>query len=288
SMTLNQETFPEFRKKMNQGQKTLTDDKRIALAKKFLSDSLWFGVLESFDDAMRLLSYKMAWPPLGQSQKLNINKIKPVISDEARSLALSQNTLDTALYDFAVDSFNRQLEQMKSDLGVQAEDDGEAIDDLIDQHYQQNYVDRYKLQLQSEVAYDFSEILLGSQWHRREWNPISKTYFRWSGPGENSFLDFWMQPNHYNITVNIVDAVKPEFLKEIKVTINNSEVDIVNKGQGKSRQLVFECHRSLIKNNGLLRLGFNYQGNDSHKVYFSSDDNRRVGFALSSVSIQKK
>ncbi len=85
-----------------------------------------------------------------------------------------------------------------------------------------------------------------------------------------------------------MDAVKPEFLKEIKVTINNSEVDIVNKGQGKSRQLVFECHRSLIKNNGLLRLGFNYQGNDSHKVYFSSDDNRRVGFALSSVSIQKK
>lgn len=288
SMTLTQNNFAEFRKKMNQGQAALTDDKRMEIAKNFIANSLWFGILERFDDAMRLLCYKMAWPPLGQSQKLNINKIKPVITDQARAIALAQNTLDTALYDFAVTEFNRQLADMLEDLGATDSDDGHAIDQLIDAHYQNQYTDRYEVALKDHVNYDFSEILLGSQWHRREWNALSKSYFRWSGPGESSFLDFWVKPNNYQIEVKVIDAIKPEFLDGIEIFINGNAVEVVNKGQGKSRTLQLDCKRGMIDANGLLRLSFLYQGNENHNQYFSSDDNRRVGFALSSVNITKK
>ncbi len=285
-MNLNDQPFAEFRKKMNHGQKDLTNDKRLSLSQSFLAKCLWFGVLENFDDSVRLLCYKMAWPPLRKSQKLNINKIKPVISDEARAVALSQNKLDTALYDSAVDLFNQEYQDMLRDLGAAAGTTPEQLDDLIDLHYQKNHTEKYGLQLTSGVAYDFSEILLGGQWHRREWNALNKTYFRWNGPGETSFIDFWVKPEDYLIKISVVDAINTQVVDQVKIKINDTAVPVTHVGSGKARQLQVKCHAGDIGENGLLRLTFISQNLATHTTHFSSDDNRVVGFALGAVDIE--
>ena len=275
-----------FRRKMNRGQRELDDAIRLQLAKQFLADALWFGILERFDDSVRLLCYKMAWPPLRKSQKLNINKIKPVITDEARKTALSHNQLDIKLYDHAVTQFDLAYTEMLSELGANQNTAPEAVDDLIDQHYQANYTQRHQMSLAESIEYDFSEVLLGGQWHRREWNALNKSYFRWTGPGNTSFLDFWMLPQDYRIKVIVVDAISSELLDGVQVHINDQAVEVEQSGSGKSRELLINCPAALIDANGLLRLQFKTQELQSHTAYFSSDDHRLVGFAVGGVQIK--
>ena len=275
-----------FRKKMNRGQKDLDNKTRLKLAKQFIDESLWFGILERFDDSVRLLCYQMAWPPLRKSQKLNINKIKPEISDEANNTALSKNQMDVELYAHAVTQFDRSYAAMLEDLGANQDTASEVVDDLIDQHYQKHYTQRYAMALTDGVDYDFSEILLGGQWHRREWNALNKSYFRWTGPGEVSFLDFWVRPQDYQITVAVVDAINADLVDGVQVTINDHVVDVNHEGSGKSRKLLITCPAALIQDNGLLRLQFTSQGLQSHSNYFSSGDHRLVGFAVGGVQIQ--
>ncbi len=287
NMVLTDKSFSQFRKRINKGQKELTNEQRLQISKSFIDRCLWFGVLERYDDAVRLLCYTMAWPPQGQSQRLNVNKIKPVITAEAKATALAQNTLDSAVYEYAIERFNQEYEQMLGALNVAPEIGPTELDEVLDRHYQNNYVDRYNYRLTDHIDYDFSEILLGSQWHRREWNALGQYYFRWTGPGNTSSIDFWMLPNNYRITIHTVDAINKNFLDQLKIDINNKDKSVVERGGGKSRTLQVECQSAEIGANGLLRINFHSQGLQSHKSYFSSDDSRVVGFAVRSIQIEK-
>lgn len=283
---LTNQTFPEFRKKMNAGQKALTNKSRLQLAQSFLDQCLWFGVLENFDDSMRLLCYKMAWPPLRKSQKLNINKIKPVISDEARTQVAERNQLDNQLYQHAVQQFEEQCREMRTALGANEQTSAEELDDLIDRHYQQNHLSRYRKGCSDGVDYEFSEILLGGQWHRREWNAFDKSYFRWTGPGEQSFIDFWLQRKDYQISISVVDAISTDLLNQLVIEVNDQAVSVAHQGTGKSRTITCHCPAAMIQDNGLLRLQFKSTGLAVHKQHFSSDDSRVVGFAVDRVTIK--
>ncbi|WP_223789715.1 hypothetical protein [Marinicella meishanensis] len=283
---LTNQTFADFRKHMNAGQKVLQDDDRLRMAKAFLEQSLWFGVLENFDDSMRLLCFKMAWPPLRKSQKLNINKIKPTISDEARAEAEERNRLDTELYQHAVTHFEQQVAQMKADLGANDSISGDALDDLIDAHYQQQHLTRYQRPLSDGVRYDFSEILLGGQWHRREWNALNKSYFRWTGPGEESFIDFWVQAKNYQLEISVVDAISIELLNGLTISVNDQPLVITHQGSGKSRTITATTEASMVNANGLFRLQFKATGLGMHHQHFGSEDSRLVGFAVDRVTLR--
>lgn len=286
-MDVNDATFTKFRKLINKGQEKLNDENRLDIAISFLQQSLWFGVLENYDDAIRLLCYKMTWPPQGQSQRLNINKIKPVITDKAKNIALSLNKLDSALYEFATESFSREFAKMKLELGISSHIDAKQLDRLLDESYQDNYTAKYNFELPKSIDYDCSEILLGGQWHRREWNPLSKSYFRWTGPGESSYIDFWIYPQKCLIKISIVDAINSNILDQISIDINGTKKKYKQKGRGKSRVFYIACQSGDIKRNGLLRINFHSQNLQSHKNHFSSDDSRIVGFALSTVQISQ-
>jgi hypothetical protein len=285
SLHLSHKTFPEFRKKMNSGQAKYSDADRLKMGQEFLDKCLWYGILEEFNHAVRLLCYKMAWPPLGQSQKLNINKIPPVITDAARSKVLELNQLDSKLYEYAKNKFSAEVKSMYKELGAGCHDDSASLDDLIDQHYIKNHTKKYNIKPSEEVQFDNADILLGNQWHRREWNSFDKKYFRWSGPGEISWIDFWVKPNNFIIKVSIIDSVSLDLLNTMKVTVNNEEVEVSSNSNSKVRTLQFTCAQSMIKSNGLLRIAFVSKNLKPHKNLFDSDDGRVVGFALQSIQI---
>ncbi len=287
-MVLNEESFPQFRKGMNKGLKALNAQQRLSMSKAFLDQCLWFGILEDFNHAVRLLCYKMAWPPLGKSQKLNINKNRPVITDQARTKALALNKLDSQLYDYAKEQFNQQVKEMYQALGCDLTDEEEKLDAAIDRHYQQHYRNKYKLPLQTSVSYDFSEILLGNQWHRREWDALHKKYFRWTGPGNQSYLDFWVASQNYEIKVQVIDAIDTVVLDKLKVYVNDHEVAVNAQEKNKKRLLIIDCPESHIAKNGLLRLQFHCEQVKQHKVIFGADDSRLVGLAIESIVIEKK
>jgi len=286
-MSVSDATFAEFRKKMNRGQVKLNNEDRLKIAIEFLQQSLWFGILEQYDDAVRLLCYKMSWPPQGVSQRLNVNKVKPVITDKAREIALSINKMDSELYQLALKTFKREFAQMKASLGASDDTEAEQLDKLIDLSYQRTYVSKYNYKLTDYVRYDCAEILLGGQWHRREWNALDKSYFRWSGPSQTSYLDFWVISADYLIEVKITNAISTEFIDHIKVDINGHLKQVVHKGHGKSRVLQIQCKATDVMPHGLLRINFHSQDLQPHKTHFNSDDNRVVGFALGSVEIKK-
>jgi hypothetical protein len=201
-------------------------------------------------------------------------------------MAEERNQMDTELYRHAVTHFNQQVAAMKTALGATEATSGEALDDLIDAHYQQHHLTRYQRPLSDGVHYDFSEILLGGQWHRREWNALNKSYFRWTGPGEESFIDFWVETKDYQLEISVVDAISVGLLNGLTMAVNGQALNIEHHGTGKSRTITAQCAASTIQANGLLRLQFKASGLGKHHQHFGSEDGRLVGFAVDQVIVR--
>lgn len=285
---INEATFPCLRKKFNQGMKQLSDEEKLELSKQFLDQCKWVGILEQFEHAVRLLSFKMTWPPMGGSQKLNTHKKAPEISEQAYEVAMKLNKNDMLLYQQAKEKFSTELHEMYKSLGVSVNDSSELLDHAIDRHYQENHLKVSNTKLLQEVDFDCSHTLLGSQWHRREWSEVDKKYFRWSGPGLNASIDFWLQPAKYEVSVKLVDSVNVQSIDELKMSANGHKVDIKKKGRGQSGTLFFEVNKGHFTNKGLLRMVFHCVEVKAHSDVFGFDDSRLVGVAMSGITIRPK
>ncbi|WP_154223986.1 hypothetical protein [Marinicella rhabdoformis] len=285
---VNESTFPELRKQFNQGMKLLSDDAKLELSQQFLEQCRWVGILEQFEHAVRLLCFKMIWPPMGASQKLNTHKSPPVISDKAYELAMKLNKNDMLLYQQAKEKFNKELQEMYQALGVNSSDAAEILDQAIDRHYQENHLQSNMGSLSQEVSFDCSQVLLGNQWHRREWSEIDQKYFRWSGPGLRASLDFWMQPSDYEVTITLLDAINPQIINELSLDIKGKRVNLQHLGKGRSRKLSFKVNTRHFTDKGLLRMTFHCKEVKTHYSVFGFDDSRLVGIALSDISIRPR
>jgi len=263
----------------------LTDQQRYQRAKKWLDQALWFGVLDRFDDSMRLLCYRMHWPPMGDSQKLNKHLKRPVISDLARQRVLDNNREDCQLYDYAQQLFVDQYRAMLTDLKLNELSPAADIDKALDQRYQHHHVRQHKLA--DTVDFNCGQILWGQNWHRREWVESEQFFFRWSGPGELASLDFWLEPHDYQIEINIINALSDGFLNGLSIQVNGHNLHWTGNETGVVRTLHIACSRDVIKNNGLLRLSFICPTVTSHAQAFGGDDQRRVGFALKNIVIKR-
>ncbi|MCB1584341.1 MAG: hypothetical protein KDI92_14885, partial [Xanthomonadales bacterium] len=129
-------------------------------------------------------------------------------------------------------------------------------------------------------TYDFSQKLLGQQWHRRELIQPENEYFRWTGPNNRASIDFWVEPKDYCIRIRIINATSPGLLDTLQITINGHPVTWNSTDQGVVRIITLDCPQRLIKANGLLRLGLRCQSMISHQQAFGSDDERLVGVAV--------
>ncbi len=282
---LSPQTIEDLQPLLSGNSPFLNDEQRYQRAKTWLDEALWFGVLHRFDDAMRLLSYRMYWPPMGASQKLNKHAKRPVISDLARQLVLENNRYDSQLYDYAQQQFAAQYRAMLNTLHLDELSSEETIDAALDQRYQRYYSRQFKLV--EAVEYDCGQKLLGQNWHRREWIEADNDFFRWSGPGERASLDFWVKPGDYRLSIQLINGLSAAFMDALSIHINNQPVAWTTSDQGVVRTLQLECPGQLIKANGLLRLSFISPATKPHAATFDSDDYRQVGFALKKILIKR-
>lgn len=283
---LSPQTVAYLQPLISKSQQPLTDSQRLQRAKNYIDQCFWFGMLERFDDAMRLLSYRLVAPAIGKTQKLNKLKNRPVVSDTARQRVLSLNTEDMRLYEYADNAFSRKYNDMLKAIGGDELMTDYELDHLLDQYYRENHLRFYSHKLQEVVNFTAADALWGQQWHRREWIGDEQSYFRWSGPGEVSSLDFWMQAKDYEIQIAIINALSSDWLDNLRIQVNEQQVKWHSDDQGVVRTLTLHCPKNLIAANGLLRLAFHSQDLVSHAQAFGSDDNRLVGFALKWVKIK--
>ena len=282
---LSPQTIQDLQPLLSGNSSTLNDEQRYHRAKKWLDQAMWFGVLDRFDDAMRLLCYGMKWPPMGDSQKLNKHHQRPVISDVARQRVLENNRHDSQLYEYAQQRFDDQYRAMLTGLKLNELSPTADIDKALDKRYQQHYANEN--QLVDSVDFSCGDVLWGQNWHRREWIEAEQAFFRWSGPSATSSLDFWLEPHDYRINISIINALADSFLDDLTVQINGQTIDWSSPDYGVVRTLHLECPKNVIKDNGLMRLSLSCPDILSHAEAFNSDDHRRVGFALKSITIKR-
>ncbi|MCW8869730.1 MAG: hypothetical protein OQK49_03420 [Proteobacteria bacterium] len=282
---LSPQTITDLQPLLSENSPTLNDEQRYQRAKNWLDQAQWYGVLDRFDDAIRLLCYRMKWPPIGENQKLNKHKKRPVISDLARKRVLGNNQEDSRLYDYAQQQFESNYRAMLHALGLKELSSGDEIDAALDVSYQRHHARRNELL--EAVNFDCGQILLGQNWHRREWVETEQFYFRWSGPGVVCSLDFWLVAQDYRVEINIINALSDTFLDDLTVQINGRTVAWTSGDKGVVRTLRVNCPIEAIKDNGLLRLSFKCPHVLSHAQAFGSDDHRRVGFALKNIVIKR-
>jgi hypothetical protein len=282
---LSPQTITDLQPLLSANSPTINDEQRYQRAKNWLDQAQWYGVLDRFDDAVRLLCYRMKWPPIGENQKLNKHKKRPVISDLARKRVLENNQEDSRLYDYAQQQFESNYRAMLHVLGLNELSSGDEIDAALDVSYQRHHARRNELV--EAVNFDCGQILLGQNWHRREWVETEQFYFRWSGPGVVSSLDFWLATHDYQIEIEIINALTDTFLDGLSIEINGRPVAWSSNDDGVVRSLCLSCPMEAIEDKGLVRLSFICPDIMSHSEAFGSDDHRRVGFALKNIVIKR-
>ena len=142
------------------------------------------------------------------------------------------------------------------------------------------YQSHYEKPLQDLIKYDFGDVLLGSQWHRRELKQPEDEYFRWTGPETQSCIDFWLIPQDYQISMRIINAISTAILDDLTIELNGHELSWTTVDQGVVRVLNLSCQKNMIAENGLARLTLNNKQVMSHREAFESDDERLVGIAV--------
>ncbi|MCX7544506.1 sulfotransferase family protein [Marinicella gelatinilytica] len=284
---INNNSFKAIRKQLNPIHNGLTEEECFEKAIDFINNSKWFGILEHFNESLHLLCYTMVWPPVGQTAKLNRNKKTTEISQEAKKQAAKINNHDFQLYEYALKIFKNKYHKMLTELGFSTDSDNDNVSHLIDQYYQDNYLKIHDVGLKNEVYYTVADVILGSQWHQREWSINHQSYFCWSGPGNQSSIDFWVKPNNYDIKVKFINTVTKDYMDKLKIKINDQAVDWESYNKSSYQEIRINCHKRLVKSNGLLRIHFEGPTEKLAPSLLQSEDDREVGLALSAVTIKK-
>ncbi len=283
-MAVNPENYKAFRKTWNWTRKTLPETKLLESVKNYLADSFWVGVLEDFEASLLMLCHKMAWPPIGPTAKLNSHNKPKDISEEAIELVAQLNPLDSELYAFAVASFQQQLQAFCAQLELDTFD-AKAVNQLVDAHYQRQYLKAHNLQPTDGIDYNFSMVLLGQNWHRREQCIETDQHFRWTGPEKDSVIDFWLLPQRYLVRITYINVIDDQLFDHLGIMVNDHAVDWSVNKQGNGGMIEFITEKGMTKEQGLFRLTLKTLELPSHDSVFNSKDNRKVGIAIKQIEV---
>jgi len=275
---LSADTIQRVEKIIDTDQPTINDDERLVRAQRFIENSRWFGLLERFDDSLQLLCYQMKWPPVGQTQALNVHKKSKnnTIGEKESTLIANSNTCDYQLYQTSERLFNQRYQAMLDDLEQYRSSQFDGLETLLDCHYQAHYAG-----LKSDgLSYGFDQVLLGSGWHQREPIPNQADCFRWTGPDCVSSIDFWLQRKTYQLQIHTHNAINNAVLDVLKLTINEQPITWTTEDRRRERIYQATVPENLIKDNGLVRLGITVPEVMTHQQTFASKDERLVGIAV--------
>ncbi|WP_395377334.1 hypothetical protein [Marinicella sp. W31] len=262
-------------------QASLNDEHRYQRARTFLQNCIWFGLQDQFDASLQLFSYVFQQPPIGATQKLNKRRSEQPLSDAQMTAIRKSNIWDQRFYQDAQSEFDKRYQAMLEVLQTLRTSDDQSVDDLLDIHYQKHG----QHALQQAVDFDFGQAMSGTGWHRRELAQPENNYFRWSGPGKESFLDFWLQPDVYDLQLRIINALDSALLDDLIMTANGLSLEWHSHDRGVVRVIQAQIASEQLSSNGLLRLGFKVKRSVSHAEAFQSNDERQVSFALHWIKI---
>ncbi len=265
--------------------KKINNKQRLIRAKNTLDECSWFGLQERFDESMQLFAYTFKLPPIGKSARLNTHKPDQNIDSHCDTLISKQNHYDLKLYAYAEKQFDHNYQNMLADLRKPCSASSScqecSVDDLLDKHYQANNTIIRK----NSVEFDFSQDMLGSGWHRRELTLPDNSYFRWTSH-DSAYIDFWLVPLSYKLTIRIINAVSVDYLKSLNIHINGTSIPYeYDINEGVVRLLKADIDPSLIKN-GLLRIQFHHPETKTHDEIFNSDDQRSLGIAVNWIKLK--
>ncbi|HPI96489.1 MAG TPA: hypothetical protein PK055_04760 [Gammaproteobacteria bacterium] len=272
---LSEESIKVINQWLEPGKKIDNKD-RLQRAINLLNNCSWFGIQEQFDKSMQLFAYTFNLPPNGDSPNLNAFNPKQPIDEECVNIIYQENEFDLKLYNHALQKFEEKYAQMckklKSEFHTESSKD---INQLIDLNYRKHH----KTEILESVEYDFSNKLLGGGWHRREITLPENDFFRWT-QRPDSFIDFWLKPNIYVLSIRIINSISEELLENLVVTANDISLDYqFDAAIGVVRILSAQINKEMFSDN-LLRIRFIQPETKRHSEIFGSNDNRRLGFAV--------
>ncbi|MCX7553235.1 hypothetical protein OS175_05050 [Marinicella sp. S1101] len=259
----------------------MAPQERLKRAWSFIQKTHWFGLLERFDDSLRLLCYQMKWPPIRQTQKLNQAAKKNTVSSQQKQLIAQLNQLDTQLYEQASQLFDQRFEAMVADLKKYQTSTSQPLDDQLDLYYQ---AEGNNPQEQS-IDYQFDQPLKGTGWHRRQPIQGGRGQCRWTGPDASSSIDFWLKPNNYELTVEVIHAISTEVLDDLSIYANKHPLQWATEAKGVHRTIKATVSKTMIQPNGLLRLVFKLPQTKPFSELDQSKDERVVGMAISGMKL---
>jgi len=88
----------------------------LELAKSRLEEIPWVGILEKFEESMRLFSYTFGADLVRYTPISNANSYEKNVSSQARSVLREMNELDIELYEYAYQLFTQRWMAMQSDM----------------------------------------------------------------------------------------------------------------------------------------------------------------------------
>lgn len=270
----------------------LTAEQRYQRALSTLKTCEWFGIQERFDDSLRLFAWQFGLPPVGVSERLNARRKASRVSEQARLSIERANSWDRRLYAWAVDEFERRFDRMKTALENVRQRKTDTIDDLLRHAYRQR-VEQYLRRLPESALpdrwrYHFDQPLIGCHWHRRELALPEKHWFRWTGPQKTADLWLVLKPGRYQLSLEVINAISPADIEQLRLQAN--EVELSTRVQGDAGSVVRTIQAQLsarvFDGSAVLRLQIRVPRVQTHAEAFGSDDQRRVGVAVRSITIE--
>ncbi len=262
--------------------KRISDAARHRRACRFVRRCRWFGIQERFRESMQLLCFEFGLPPMGAVQKLNVTPQRMELTAAERARVEALNPWDLRLYRWATALFDRRLQRMHKTLHPFRRDVADSTETLLDRRHRS--VPRVRF---AGLEFTMDQPLLGDGWHRRELAQPEGTHFRWSGPGEDSHLDFWLQPGEYRLQLRVINSVDETALQRLRLTVNGQALQWRSDAQaGPVHTLTARVPADCLPSSGLCRLAMHFEPVQTHAEAFASDDQRHLGFALHWVKLE--
>ncbi|MGB3405938.1 MAG: sulfotransferase family 2 domain-containing protein, partial [Jannaschia sp.] len=209
----------------------IPDDELLDISMERLRACAVVGVVERFEEATALLSYRFGWYPIRPPRRLNQSAKRmrrDDLDEETISLLEGLNRVDLALYAEATRLFEAQFGAMVADLeqrGLGHPSPNSSPEKSLDltSALIRHYGDRHSQQATFSSTLNFSvrRPVAGANWYSREGLEPNCTPFRWTGPGTTSTLYLPLKAeSDLRLHLRIVRAIAPEVLDSLSLQVN--------------------------------------------------------------------
>ncbi|AJM91255.1 sulfotransferase family 2 domain-containing protein [Nitrosopumilus piranensis] len=276
----------------------LSDSELIQIAKKNLASSAFVGIVEKFEESLFLLYYTFGWKP----KKTNLQKNKsntPInqkeISEKTISKILDFNKLDKELYEYGKNIFEKRYSLMVNTLKekyYESKFNNISFNEMMYELLEKNYEERTYRDTNNtnQIELYFHKKLVGTGWHSRENHNDTGKIFRWTGPEKISTIDLPLsRENDLIIEFRVLMSITPEILKNLKVKINNYEINlkILFNNQGITTFQGIISKHILQNGKNFSVLSFHVPKTLSpHDINKNLADKRKIGMAIDYIKIK--